>query len=161
MGGVGRTADRGLTLDVNGGPMNGAIDRLATRLPNLRIVVEHMGSSRFTEAGPEEAWRDAIATAARHPNVFLKVSALIESEAHAAGRPKARTDAAFYGPWLECAWDAFGMKRLLFGSNWPVSARVGSYADVLGIVRPFFAAKGPEAERWFFADGSRAAYRWA
>ena len=156
-----RFAAHGLTLDVNGGPMNGAIDRLATRLPHLRIVVEHMGSGRFAEAGPEAAWRDAIATAARHPNVFLKVSALIESEAHAAGRPKARTDAAFYEPWLECAWDAFGMKRLLFGSNWPVSARVGSYADVLGIVRPFFAAKGPEAERWFFADGSRAAYRWA
>jgi hypothetical protein len=41
------------------------------------------------------------------------------------------------------------------------AARAGSYAEVLGIVRPFFAAKGPEAERWFFAAASRAAYRWA
>ena len=156
-----RFSELGLTLDVNGSPMNGAFDRLARRLPGLRIVVEHMGSGRFAESGPEEAWRDAIATAARHPNVFLKVSALIESAAHAAGRPNGRTDAAFYEPWLECVWEAFGMKRLCFGSNWPVSARAGSYADVLGIVRPFFAAKGREAERWFFADASRAAYRWS
>jgi len=156
-----RLADRSLTLDVNGGPMNGAIDRLATRLPELRIVVEHMGSGRFAESGPEEEWRDAIATAARHTNVFLKVSALIESEAHAAGRPKARTDAAFYEPWLECVWNAFGQRRLMFGSNWPVSARAGSYADVLGIVRQFFKGKGAEAERWFFADASRAAYHWS
>ncbi len=46
------------------------------------------------------------------------------------------------------------------GSNWPVSNRASSYAEVLGIVKPYVARKGPEAERWFYAEASRAAYRW-
>jgi len=155
-----RFAGHDLTLDVNGGPVNGAIDRLATRFPALRIVVEHMGSTRISDAGPEAPWRDAIATVARHPNVFLKVSALVESQAHAAGTPKGRADTAYYEPWLDCVWNAFGTKRLFFGSNWPVSARSGGYADVLGVVTPYVRRQGPDAERWFFADASRAAYRW-
>ena len=155
-----RFAGHDLALDVNGGPVNGAIDRLATRFPDMRIVVEHMGSTRISDAGPDPAWRDAVATVARHPNVFLKVSALVESQAHAAGAPQGRVDTAYYEPWLDCVWDAFGMQRLFFGSNWPVSARSGSYADVLGVVTPFVAKRGADADRWFFADASRAAYHW-
>ena len=155
-----RLAERDLAVDVNGGPVNGAIDTLARKLPGLRILVEHMGSARFPEAGPQPEWRDAIAQVAQHPNVFLKVSALLESQAHATGKPTARTDPAFYEPWLECVWEAFGPRRLMFGSNWPVSARTGSYADILGVVRPFIDRKGPEAQRWFFAEASRDAYRW-
>jgi hypothetical protein len=41
-----------------------------------------------------------------------------------------------------------------------VSNRASSYAEVLGIVKPYVARKGPEAERWFYAEASRAAYRW-
>jgi len=155
-----RLADRDLALDVNGGPVNGAIDTLATRLPGLRILVEHMGSARISDAGPEQTWRDAIAKVARHDNVFLKVSAMAESAAHTMKLQKAPLDPAFYEPWLDAAWSAFGEKRLMFGSNWPVSSRTGSYADILGVVRPFVARRGAEAERWFFAESSRAAYRW-
>ena len=48
----------------------------------------------------------------------------------------------------------------MYGSNWPVSDKAASYAEVLGIVPPYVARKGPEAERWFYAEASRAAYRW-
>jgi hypothetical protein len=27
-------------------------------------------------------------------------------------------------------------------------------------VKPYVARKGPQAEKWFYADTSRAAYRW-
>ena len=101
------------------------------------------------------------------PCSFAKVSALIESAffsqpqpAAGSDRPAPPTDPAFYRPWVEQVWQAFGQERLLFGSNWPVSLRAGSYADVLAAIRPLVAEHGPEAERWFFAEAAQAPYRW-
>ncbi|MFM8804388.1 MAG: amidohydrolase family protein, partial [Planctomycetia bacterium] len=108
-----------------------------------------------------KAVRKSIELAARHANVFMKVSALAESAAHTMKLAKAPLDPAFYEPWLDAAWAAFGERRLLYGSNWPVSNKASSYADVLGIVKPYVDRKGPEAQRWFFAEAARAAYRWA
>jgi hypothetical protein len=31
---------------------------------------------------------------------------------------------------------------------------------VLDVIRPLVAERGPEAERWFFAEAAQAAYRW-
>jgi predicted TIM-barrel fold metal-dependent hydrolase len=153
-------ADHDLALDVNHGRVLEAVALLAERLPRLRIVIDHMAGARISTAGPEAAWRDAIRGVARHENVFMKVSALAELAAGAAGPAGPPTDPAFYTPWLETVWGAFGPGRLLYGSNWPVSDRATGYANVLGIVAPFVRAAGPAAERSFFHDASQAAYRW-
>jgi len=157
---VGRLAGHDLSIDLNGGKVFAAAAAAASQCPSLRIIVNHMGGASVSDKGPLPEWRDAIALAAKHPNVFMKVSALAESAAHTMRLPKAPLDPAFYEPWLDAAWAVFGEKRLMFGSNWPVSNKASSYAEVLGIVKPYVAGKGPEAERWFYADASRAAYRW-
>ena len=157
---VARLVDHDLSIDINGGKVFAAAAAAAAKFPQLRIIVNHMGNTPVSDKGPLPEWRDAITLAARHPNVFMKVSALAESAAHTMRLPKAPLDPAFYEPWLDAAWAAFGEKRLMYGSNWPVSDKASSYAEVLGIVKPYVARKGPEAERWFYADASRAAYRW-
>ena len=164
---LGRLADRGLALDVNHGPSFAAATAAAGVIPALRIVVDHMGGSRIAGTKPAADWAEQVKAAAARPNVFLKVSALIESAFHSQPRPAdgsersaLPTDPDFYRPWIEQVWQAFGKQRLLFGSNWPVSLRAGSYADVLAVIRPLVAEHGPEAERWFFADAAQAAYRW-
>jgi L-fuconolactonase len=153
-----RVVDHGLTLDVNGGTSFEAADAVAARFPRLHVVLDHMGNTRIASDGPPTAWLAAIEKVARRPNVFMKVSALAESAAHAMKQPKPPLDTAFYEPWLDAAWKAFGEQRLLFGTNWPVSDRAASYADVFGIVAPFVRARGPGAERRFFAGTSRVAY---
>jgi len=155
-----RVADHDLAVDVNHGRVLEAVDLLARRLPRLRIVVDHMAGARIAAGGPEPAWRDGVRTVARHANVFMKVSALAELAAGPAGPAGPPTDPGFYTPWLETVWEAFGSGRLLYGSNWPVSDRATTYANVLGIVTPFMQAAGAAAERAFFHDASQAAYRW-
>lgn len=157
---VARLADHDLSIDINGGAVFAAAAAAAARFPHLRIIINHMGNARLSEKGPTPEWRQAIETVAGHPDVFMKVSALAESAAHTMAVAKAPVDSAFYEPWLDAAWAAFGAKRLMYGSNWPVSDRAACYADVLGIVKPYVASKGAEAERWFYAEASRSAYRW-
>jgi len=157
---VGRLAGHELSLDINGGKVFAAAVAAASQFPSLRIIVNHMGNTPVSDKGPLPEWRDAIGLAAGHANIFMKVSALAESAAHTMRLQKAPLDPAFYEPWLDAAWAAFGEKRLMFGSNWPVSNKASSYAEVLDIVKPYVARKGPEAEKWFYSDASRAAYRW-
>ncbi|MFZ4731883.1 MAG: amidohydrolase family protein [Pirellulales bacterium] len=153
-------AATGLTLDVNHGQSLAAVAAAARRLPDLRIVVDHLGGPRITVEGPTAGWSEAIdRVGAAGPNVFMKVSALQEAAAHARGSRPGPTDTAFYAPWLEAVWKGFGGERLLYGSNWPVSNLGGTYADVLRIVRPFIAARGPAAEQAFFAANALRAYQ--
>jgi predicted TIM-barrel fold metal-dependent hydrolase len=157
---VARLADHDLSLDINGGKVFAAADAVAAKFPQMRIIVNHMGNTPVSDKGPLPEWRESIKLAARHPNVFMKVSAMAENAAHTMKLQKAPLDPAFYVPWLDAAWATFGEKRLMYGSNWPVSDKASSYAEVLDIVKPYVAKKGADAQRWFYADASRAAYRW-
>jgi L-fuconolactonase len=157
---LGRLADHGLTLDLNGGRVFDAADAVATQFPDLRIVLNHLGNTPITSTGPLPEWCVALERLARRANVFMKVSGLVENVPRSMKLPRASVDPTVYEPWLDTAWKAFGNERLMFGSNWPVSDCGATYADVVAITKPFVAARGPEAERWFYSGTSRAAYRW-
>jgi len=153
-----RLAFHGLVPDINGGPALDAADRLAARLPEMRVILEHMAGAGIVGEAPAPAWVEGLARAAARPNVWLKVSNLVESAAHSAGKKRAPVDPAFYRPWLDAAWNAFGPDRLIYGSNWPVCEWAADYATVVGIVRPWVAAHGPAAEASFFQGAARKAY---
>ena len=153
-----RLALHGLVPDINGGPALAAADRLAAQLPEMRVILEHMAGARIAGDRPDPAWAEGLARAAARPNVWLKVSNLVESAAHAAGIARAPADPDVYRPWLDLVWKAFGPDRLIFGSNWPVCERAADYATVVGIVRPWIASHGPAAEASFFEGAARVAY---
>lgn len=157
---VAALAERGLALDVNGGNVFAATLAATARFPGLRVVIDHLANTRITPDGPLAEWRENIERVAARPGVFMKVSGIAESAARSMQPAKAPVDPRFYEPWLDAVWKAFGSRRLMYGSNWPVSDKAASYADVHGIVAPFVRGLGPDAERWFFSEASRAAYRW-
>ena len=149
--------DLGLELDVNGGPdMPADVARLAAAVPKLRVVIDHCANLRIDGREPPRNWGEGMRAAAKHPNVFCKVSALVE----ATGRKAAPREADFYRPVLDALWAIFGEDRLLFGSNWPVSEHAAPFATVVGVVRDYFAAKGERAAAKFFLGNSQAAYAW-
>lgn len=153
-----RLAVHGLVPDLNGGPVLDAADRLAARLPEMRVIVEHMAGARIAGDTPDPKWVDGLARAAARPNVWLKVSNLVESAASSAGLKRAPVDPGVYRPWLDAVWKAFGPDRLIYGSNWPVCEWAADYATVVGVVRPWVAAHGPAAEASFFHGAARTAY---
>jgi|688.fasta_scaffold63857_3 L-fuconolactonase len=148
-------ADRGLALDVLGGPgVIAAAARLAAEVPRLVIVIDHAGNLRIDGQAPPRDWREAMATAAKRPNVRCKVSALVENT---AAKPAPR-EVEHYRPVLDAVWESFGEDRLLFGSNWPIWTRSNSLAGVVGVVGDYWAAKGAAAAGKFFRDNASATY---
>ena len=148
--------ERDLALDVlTSADQLPSVAGLAAALPNLRIIVDHCANVRIDGQTPPAAWLDGLKACAPHRNVFMKVSGLVEGTGRADGTAPA--DVAFYRPTLDAIWSHFGEDRVIFGSNWPVSARFASYATVFKIVDEYFSAKGRVArEKYFAANGSRA-----
>lgn len=142
-------ADAGLTVDLvgDGDKILAAILLLTDRIPNLRIVIDHVPFQRKEESAlfPELRGR---------PDVFAKVSNVPRN---VAGRVP--VDAAFYKPALDEIYEIFGPDRVIYGSNWPVSDKVAPFEIALQIVREYFGGKGPEAAAKYFHDNAVRAYR--
>ena len=150
--------EHGLEFDLNGGP--DALPRaakLAADMPDLRIVINHLGSSGDPKSLKPE-WKENITTIAKQKNVWMKVSALVEQVKGPEG--SAPRDVGYYLPILDHLWESFGPDRLIYGSNWPVSDRGAPYEVVFGLVRDFFSSKGSDACEKYFWKNSRDAYRW-
>jgi len=149
--------DHNLELDVNGGPdMPADVARLAAELPKLRIVINHCANLRIDGKEPPREWREGMTAAAKHANVFCKVSALVEQ----TGKEKAPREVEYYRPVLDTLWKLFGEDRLVFGSNWPVSERGAPFETVVEIVREYFTTKGEKAAAKYFHGNSLTAYAW-
>ena len=150
-------ADRDLALDVNGSAA--VVARLAERLPSLRIVLNHSGHAPVTAAGPTAEWIAAVRAAAKHPNVFCKISHLVRTALHEK-RPPGTTELDFYRPYLDVMWEAFGEDRVIYASNWPVSESISDYETLQRIPLEHAFEKGETPTRKFCSLNAQKAYRW-
>ncbi len=142
-------ADAGLALDTaNPTPeLLAAAARLSDRVPNLRIVLDHLPRLDPATANLREL--------AQHPLIYAKVSGVLRRE---AGRVP--LDLNFYRPRLDALWESFGAGRVLYGSDWPNSGQWGTYRQGLKIVQAYVHAQGAAAAEKYFLKNSLAAYRW-
>ncbi len=156
--------DKDLSLDVNGSPeMAKAVANLAQHYPDLRIVINHVSNLVIDGKEPPADWATNMRAASQHKNVFCKVSALMEGAMRCEAVKKSGkvpTNLEFYKPTLDVVWNAFGDDKLIFGSNWPVSERAGSYANLQQLVIDYVTPKGKEVTKKFFAGNAKLAYKW-
>lgn len=123
--GAAALVDRDLTFDacVRGEAQLRDVQGLAAAVPELRIVLDHLGKPAVGTAVapslPSAEWADALVALAAHPQVFCKLSGL-PAEAGGSWNP------AQMEPFFDVALRAFGPDRLMVGSDWPVSAVTAS-----------------------------------
>jgi L-fuconolactonase len=149
-------ARRGLVWDVVAvTPMQITnILKLATAVPDLRIVIDHLARPPLGSKG-WEVWAQRIEDLARFPNIAAKVSvgfnALLEW-------PKWRNDELL--PYLDCACQHFGPSRLMLASNWPVvllkanydtawTSLVAAISQVLPAQNDQNSLTGKTAQNWY------------
>lgn len=149
-------AQAGLEVDMIGGfPILPSVIHVSDQAPELRIVVEHMPFDPPRNEADRPAAESLLHEIGQRRQIFSKVSNVLRKK---DSQPVA--DIEFYRSSLDQLWETFGVDRLIYGSNWPVSEKAGPYGLVFRIVREYFATKGKDASGKFFAANSRAAYRW-
>jgi predicted TIM-barrel fold metal-dependent hydrolase len=117
-----------------------ALERMAERHPQVPVVVDHMGYPDITREPPVEN----LLRLARLPNVTVKVT---EFYSHSKSRTYPYVDVL---PTVRRVYDAFGPKRLLWGTGFVRGENVGRipYGQELSLIRehvPFFT---PEDQEW-------------
>ena len=151
-------ADAGLELD-SANPTPALISdvvRLTDRIPSLRVVIDHLPQLEPpTESRAGSAYESNLCELGKRPQVYVKVSEVLR---RVGGQVP--DDLNFYRPRLDEFWEIFGQDRLIFGSDWPNSDHMGTYPQVLNVVRSYFTSKGEAATEKFFWKNSVAAYRW-
>jgi L-fuconolactonase len=132
-------AARGLPLDVPDAWPRDLPDVavLARELPDLRVVVDHLGKP--PPPGPDrDRWRTVLAEVARCPAAVAKVSGL-----QVPGEPFTIEGVR---PLWECALELFGPARLLWGSDWPMTEQAAGYAGTWAVLAELVAELSPDEQ---------------
>jgi L-fuconolactonase len=117
--------------------------QLVDRHPGQTFILDHVAKPRIRE-NQLSPWRENLRELARRPNVYCKISGMVTEADHRNWTPqKLRL-------YFDVALEAFGSRRLMLGSDWPVCLLACGYRRWFQIVRDF-AAKltSDEQERLF------------
>ncbi len=97
---------------------------IAEQHPKLRLVVDHLAKPPIGR--DLTAWSNLLARAAACPNVFAKVSGLYPAQGDR--HPWTVDDLR---PAFAVALESFGVRRLMFGSDWPICEVAGGYQRIM------------------------------
>lgn len=128
--------------------------RLSDRVPNLRMVVDHLPKIQLQDS-QESRFKGILAEFSDRPQTYVKISAVLLNR---DGRVS--YDLEEYRGTIDRIAETFGEDRILYGSDWPNSDPLGTYAQVIGIVQQYFASKSRRQQEKYFRLNSKAAYRW-
>ena len=131
-----------------------AVVRLTDRVPDLRVVLDHLPSLEPT-AEEMSRYEAALTELRQRPGVYVKLSAVIH---RVNGR--IATDLQPYRDRLDRLVGTFGEDRILFGSDWPNSDGVAPLDKVVAVVREYFSGKPRTVAEKYFWKNSIAAYKW-
>lgn len=107
--------------------------------PEQVFVLDHLAKPMIA-AGAMEPWAERMRELGKRENVWCKVSGMV-TEADWSG-----WSAETLKPYLDVAVEAFGVGRLMAGSDWPVCLVASEYGRWFEVLRGYFAGFG-EAEQ--------------
>ena len=159
-------ADADLVMDTANPnvPLLADVVRASDKVPNLRIVIDHLPQMLPPTDPTQKASYDASMKAFRdRPQIYVKVSEVLRNATASFPRgpnEEVRTDTEFYRPRLDEIVDVFGMDRVLYGSDWPNGDQWRPVPVGFKIVQEYFMGKGREAAEKYFWRNSIKCYKW-
>lgn len=105
-----------------------ALREVALRSPGLRLIVDHVGADLFSPLGHRfDDWQE-VRQLTNFENVHLKVSALPEATGERFPFPAAQER-------VREVYELFGPDRLMWGSNYPLTTGMCTYAEAVDLIR--------------------------
>ncbi|MCA8902385.1 MAG: amidohydrolase family protein [Hyphomonas sp.] len=116
-------ADNNLTLDLHFRDQTELhfATALAQKLPDLTIIIDHLGKPLINAPQTFDQWATDIETLSGLRNVFMKYSGWATF--------LGRADADKVRKYVSHTLKTFGVERMMFASNWPVALVADSYTS--------------------------------
>lgn len=129
----------------------GVAFEFAKKFPNQKMVIDHLAKPNFKQTDFTD-WEKGIRKIATCPNVYCKVSGLVTE---ADWNNWTESDFTYC---LNVVTEAFGINRLLFGSDWPVCLLAANYTQTLTIVENYYSKFSIQEQEQLWCGNARAFY---
>lgn len=151
--GIARLIEFGFTYDILIYPQHlPNAYNLAKLFPNQLFVIDHLAKPNIKEKEIVD-WSREIKKIASLENVYCKISGMVTEADWYNWKPENFT------PYLETALEAFGIGRLMYGSDWPVCTLSSSYQNTYGIAWDYFSKLSENEQGQFFGGNASAFYK--
>ena len=151
--GVQRLARHGLSFDlcINHRQLANTLE-LVRQCPNVRFILDHIGKPDI-KVGRLDPWRAELREFARADNVVCKLSGLV-TEADFA-----KWTTADLRPYFDHVVDCFGLSRVMFGGDWPVSAQATDYPRWVTTLDELLHGSSPDELHRVYVRNAESFYR--
>ena len=126
--------------------------RLVRQCPEVRFVLDHIGKPAI-KAGVLDPWRGELRELAALPNVWCKMSGLV-TEADCA-----RWTSADLLPYIDHVMECFGVGRVMFGGDWPVSTQATDFPRWVATLDDALRGCSPDDLHRVYVRNAEAFYR--
>jgi L-fuconolactonase len=132
--------------------------KLVESLPDLKIVIEHLGGmgfyavSDYQDARPSDNQYRRVLGLARYPNTYMKFHGM--GEFCAPPFPHKEVP-----PYLKMAYDAFGPQRMMWGSDYPRVIMREGYRNSLQFTMEQLSFCGREDLEWVFGKTALSVWK--
>lgn len=141
-------AELGLPMCIQTGPIGlPQVRMLAEKFPSVNIILDHLGRPDVLD-GPPYANAASLFALADLPNLYLKLTPRIFGDV-----TKEKASAATFFPRVV---EAFGAKRMAWGSNFPTSP--GTLGEILATAQAGLQSLGDEDREWIFGRTAKQLY---
>jgi L-fuconolactonase len=120
--------------------------------PDLVFVLNHLGLPDVKN-GELAAWKTGMQQLAERPNVHCKLSGLL-TRCH----PN-QINTTHLKPYIQAPLEYFGTDRVMFGSDWPVLTRAGSFSRWMQVLDETLVGLNHSELTAIFADNAKKVYR--
>ncbi len=124
---------------------------LVAAFPDQKFVIDHLAKP-YIKNIEISGWREDIQAIAIHPNISCKISGMVTEADWANWKPGEFT------PYLDVVFNAFGIKRVMFGSDWPMCNLAGGYEGVLSIVESYMSRLSLNEQELFWGKNAMDFY---
>jgi L-fuconolactonase len=104
--------------------------KLVEEFPGHPFVLDHIAKPRIGEK-LFSPWQEDLAALAKLPNVCCKLSGMVTEALWKQWQPQD------FHRYLDIVFAAFGLERVMIGSDWPVCTLSGDYAATMGVVTQY------------------------
>jgi L-fuconolactonase len=127
--------------------------RVLDQVPGLRAVIDHISKPEI-RAGKLEPWKNWIAQASLHKNLYCKLSGMITEADHQ------HWSVSDLRPYVEHVVECFGPDRVMFGSDWPVCLLAGNYDRMIAALQEILSPMlNAHIERKIFGENAQRFYK--
>ena len=131
--------------------LNAAI-KLVKKNPNQKFVIDHIAKP-YIKHGLIAHWKRDIELIAKLENVHCKISGMVTEADYE------NWQASDFIPYLDTVVNAFGTKRIMYGSDWPVCLVAATYKEMLYVVEDYFNSFSETEQEDLFGKNAQNFYQ--